>query len=151
MMLLLWNDRTMTSFAFILFVIGVGGVIAVLLSQPLHLQFLCSQEEGVEVILSDIDLAVVDEVDDILEVVCTDAPEVEQRVVVRVAGEDVPEQRAGGGEDHLVGGHLVAAAHQHHVEQDLVLAQLPQRAADVRVKIIPPQTEFICTHFEFQQ
>ena len=139
----------MTNFVSRLFVIG--GVAVVLLRQPLHLQFLGSQEEGVEVILRDIDLAVVDEVYDILEVGGTDAPEVEQRVVVWVAGEDVPEQRAGGGEDHLVGGHLVPPAHQHHVEQDLVFAQLPQRAADVRVKIIPPQTEFICTHFECQQ
>jgi hypothetical protein len=64
-------------------------------------------EEGVEVVLSDVDLTVVHEVEDAEEVVVGDTPQVDERVRVSVCSRLLPkhlfEEVGAGAQDDLVG------------------------------------------------
>ena len=63
----------------------LGVILA--LSQALDLKVLGHCQEGVESVLRDVDLAVVDKVQDVLEIIVTDSPQVDHRIVgVRVLG-----------------------------------------------------------------
>ena len=69
---------------------------------------------------------------------------------MRIPPENISEEGGAGGEDHLVGGDLLLAlsACQRHVEEVLVLPDLPEGHTDVAFKIIPLQTELLGRHFD---
>ena len=70
---------------------GLGG-----LGQPPYLKILSEHQEGVEILLSNVDLAMVDEVDKGLKVSEPDASEIDERMMMRQPPEDVSEEcRAG--------------------------------------------------------
>ena len=72
--------------------------------------------------LGDIDLAVVDEVEDGLELSVFDSPEVEERVVVGITAENVSEERTAGRDDHFVSLNLILIRHQSHIEKILFIS-----------------------------
>ena len=67
-------------------------------------------------------------------------------MLVRMPPEDVLEEGAAGGEDDLVGLHLVILARQGHVEEVPVVSEFLQRRTDVGLEIIPPQTKVVSSH-----
>ena len=69
------------------------GLVAVVLGEALHLQLLGHGQEGVELLLRYVHLAVVHEVEDGHEFSVVDALEVEERVRVGVPLQDGPEER----------------------------------------------------------
>ena len=82
------------------------------------MKILSQLEEAVEILLSDADLAMIDEVDDGLEVWEGNTAEVDERVlVVVVPPEDCLEERTGGTEDDFVSRHLVCVAGQRNVTE----------------------------------
>ena len=121
---------------------GGGGVGAAgVLGEPLHPEILGHGQEVVEVVLGDVDLALVHEGEDRLEVGVADALHVEEGVLVGVPPEHGAEEGAAGGEDDLVRLDLLLLARQGHVEQVLVVPQLPKGGADVGLEVIPLQAE----------
>ena len=78
--------------------------------KSLYLKILSQLEEAVEILLSDADLAMIDEVDDGLEVREGDTAEVDERMLVAVPPENRLEKRTGGAEDDFVSRHLVCVA-----------------------------------------
>ena len=81
--------------------------LTVVLGEPLHPELLGHGEEGVELLLRHVHLAVVHEVEHGHEVRVLDALEVEQRVLVAVPPQDRPEERRAGREDHLGGVYIL--------------------------------------------
>ena len=63
-----------------------------MLSQAFHSQVLCHGQERVQLLLSNINLSVVHEVEDRLEISVLDTLQVEERVLVRVAAQHIPEE-----------------------------------------------------------
>ena len=57
------------------------------------------------------------------------------------------EEGGAGGQDHLVRLDLLILTGQGHVKEVFVLPQLTEGCGNVRLKIIPPETEFFCSHF----
>ena len=88
----------------------------------------------------------VHEVDNTAELLHLDSSEVQQGMLVRMPPEDVLEEGAAGGEDDLVGLHLVILARQRHVEEVPVVSEFLQRRTDVGLEIIPPQTKVVSSH-----
>ena len=66
------------------------------LRQPLHLEFLGHREEGVELLLADQHLAVVDELQDVFKDRELDTVEVDDGMGVRILEEDGPQLGTGG-------------------------------------------------------
>ena len=83
------------------------GVNVVALRQPLHFQVFSHSKEGIELFLSNIHLAVIHEVHDTLELGELDTFQVQERVLVGVAAENVSEEGTAGGDYHLVCLHLL--------------------------------------------
>ena len=88
----------------------------------------------------------VHEVDNTVELLHLDSSEVQQGMLVRMPPENVLEEGAAGGEDDLVGLHLVVLARQGHVEEVPVVSEFLQRCTDVGLEIIPPQTKVVSSH-----
>ena len=70
--------------------------------ESLDLEILSELQETVEILLSNVLLAMIDEVDDGLQVGEGDSTEVDQRMLVVVPPENSLEERTGGTEDDFV-------------------------------------------------
>ena len=104
------------------------------------MQLLSDGQEGVELVRGDVDLAEIHEAQNGLEVGYTEAVEVEERVLVLVSPQNLPEERRAGREDDLVSRDLLLrVAGQSHVEEIRVIFQLPECSADVLLEVIPLQ------------
>ena len=97
---------------------------APVLGEPLHLQVLRHGQEGVELLLGDVDLASVHEIQHGHQVVIEDALEVEEGMLVRVPPEDCAEEGGAGSDDHFVCFYLVVVTHESHVEEVFLLSDV---------------------------
>lgn len=119
------------------------------MSEALDLKILGHCQEGVQLLLCHVDLAVVHEVQHRLKLRESNALQVEEWVGVGVLAENTSEEWGAGGQDQLVClDVLVTGAHgQGHVEKVLLFPQFSERYRDVGLKIIPPEAEFFrCRH-----
>ena len=119
------------------------GATGVTLSQAFHLEVFSHGQEGVELLLSHIDLAVVHEVENCGEVVECHTLEVEERVGVGIVPEDCSEEWRAGREDDLVGLDLAITDRQGAVEEVFLLPDFAESDADVALKVIPPKAELL--------
>ena len=88
------------------------------------MQLLRHHKECVEIVLGNVDFSIVDEVETGLQVLEPDALEVEERVVVRVLVEDLPEERRAGGEDEFVSLELVGSTAESAVKQVFLFSNI---------------------------
>ena len=72
------------------------------LSESLHLEFFCHRQEGVELLLGNVDFSMVHEVEHRLQFTEPNTLEVEERVLVWILSEDGSEERRAGRQDELV-------------------------------------------------
>ena len=130
----------------------VGGRLAaaslIALSETLDLELLCHGEEGVELFLGHVHLAVVHEVEDGQEVGVLHPPQVEEGVGVGVPLQNGPEEGRAGREDHLVGLDLLIVTCQGHIEEVFVFSQLSESSANICLEVVPPQTKLFTSHFD---
>ena len=59
-----------------------------------------------------------------------------------------PEEGAAGGQNHLVGLHLVIITSKSYVKEVFVVSQFSEGNTDVALKVIPTETELFCPHPE---
>jgi len=107
------------------------------------LQVFCNSEEGVELLLRNIDLPVVHEVEDSLQVCELHTLEIEERVLVWVLPEDGSEEGGAGGQDELVCLDLSHTTAQGAVEEIFFFPDFSEGHADIAFKVIPPQAELL--------
>ena len=98
-------------------------LLRAILGQTLHFELLGYLEEVVEVLLGDVDLAMVHEGDDGLKVSVGDALEIQERVSVGILLEDCSEERRAGGQDQFVCLDLLRATTEGAVKQVLKIRQ----------------------------
>ena len=56
------------------------------------------------------------------------------------------EKAAAGTENDFVGLDIVILTSYGHIEQVILISQIPERGTDIRLKIIPTKTEFFLSH-----
>ena len=98
-------------------------LLRAILGQTLHFELLGYLEEVVEVLLGDVDLAMVHKGDDGLKVSVGDALEIQERVSVGILLEDCSEERGAGGQDQFVCLDLLRATTEGAVKQVLKIIQ----------------------------
>merc|ERR1719186_1369397 len=123
---------------------GVGCRLA--LGQTFHFKVFCNSKECVELLLSHADLPVVHEVEHALEVRQLDTLEVDERVLVGVATQDVPEEWATGTQNNFVCINLLIITSEGHIKEVFVFSQFPESQTDVGFKVIPSQTKLLTPH-----
>ena len=107
------------------------------------MKILSELKETVEILLSDADLAMIDEVDDGLEVGVGDTTEVDERMLVVVPLENSLEERTGGTEDDFVSGNLLCVAGKRDVTKLRLFSDCLYGRAEVALKVVPLQTKFL--------
>ena len=91
-------------------------------------------------------LALIHEGQHRLEIGEVDSSHVEERVLVGILPEDVAEEWAAGGDDHLVSFNLVVITGKSYVEKVLLIPELPKGPADVGLEVIPLEAELLRAH-----
>ena len=125
---------------------GTPAAAGVVLGETFHFEVFRHGEEGVEVFLSHIHLAVVHEIEDAHQVAVLDALHVEQRMFVPVPPENGPEEGGAGREDHFMRLDLVVVTGEGDVEKVFILAEFAEGAGDVRLEVVPTKTELLGRH-----
>ena len=99
---------------------------SIVLSKSLHLELLCNRQEGVELLLGNIDFSMVHEVQHRLKLTEPNTLEVEQRVLVRILLENGSEEWRASRQDELVCLDLSGATAKSAVKQILLFSDLPE-------------------------
>jgi hypothetical protein len=93
--------------------------------------------------LCNVHFSVVHEVEHGREVFVVDALEINERILMGIASENLPEEWAAGGQDDLVRLDLLVAvvATEGDVKKLLLGAEVDKGRADVRLKVVPPEND----------
>ena len=67
-------------------------------------------------------------------------------MLVGVLPEDIAEEGAAGGDDHLVSFDLIVITGQSYVEKVFLVPELPKGPTDVGLEVVPLQAEFLRAH-----
>lgn len=129
-----------------------AGPTLIILGETFDFEVFGYGEEGVELLLGDVDFAVVHEVQDVAEIFVADPSEVDEGVGVgegrahRLAQECVSEEGRAGRKDDLVGlegvvGIIVDG--EADVEEVLLVAELLEGARNVGLEVVPPKAELV--------
>jgi hypothetical protein len=113
------------------------------LCQTLHPEVLGHREEGVELLLGHVDLAHVHEVQHGEELLVLDTLQVQERVLVGITPEDIPEEWGACTEDNFVRLNLTVVTSKGHVKEVFFFSELSKSQADICLKVIPTEAKLL--------
>jgi len=115
----------------------------IVLCESFDSEVLCDREEGIEFLLSHVNLSVVHEVEHSQKVGVFHAFQVQKWMLMGILPQHAPEEGAARGQDHLVGLDLIIITGQSHVEEVFVFTEFAERDTNVRLEVVPPKAELL--------
>ena len=117
------------------------------MSESFYSQVLSNCQEGVELLLGNIDLPVVHEVEHRLQVCVLHTLHVQQGMGVVVAAEDIPEKWTACTKYYFVRLNLLIVTGKRNIKEVFVIPKFFESITYITFKVIPAQAKLFTVHF----